>query len=343
MKKIILYLIAIIFSLEIAAQDNIKIRGKIELLSSSSEIIIASGEGQLRGKINPDGSFFIQGKIQEPSAGLIQTDSSGADAIWLEPGEYTITCREIKINGIGRPAFRIPHIDGPLNARLYHGFNERQFYTWGSTREETRMKLNQFYTGYIDSIFNTHPATPTLPNMIRLASYSLGDELTKKYVARLDEKQQKDDDTGQINNQLKRNERIEKEKYFRDFEMKDKDGKKFKLASLDKKLVFVDFWSSDCIPCRRKHPRLAELYKKYADKGLEIISISLDNVEKDWENAIIKDNMTWINVSELKGWETSIAEYYFIKSIPFGFWLDKDKKIITTNDLTETQIQKYLE
>ena len=124
--------------------------------------------------------------------------------------------------------------------------------------------------------------------------------------------------------------------------MKDQNGNTFKLSSLNKNLILLDFWSSDCGPCRRKHPRLGELYKKYSEKGFEIISVSLDDAEEDWKKAILKDNMIWLNVSELKGWNTSLSESYFIKSIPFSIWLDKDKKIISITDLTEKQIEEYL-
>jgi alkyl hydroperoxide reductase subunit AhpC len=83
-------------------------------------------------------------------------------------------------------------------------------------------------------------------------------------------------------------------------------------------------------------------YKKYSDKGFEIISVSFDDTGEVWLKAIAKDKLKWINVSELKGWKTSLSEDYFIKSIPFSIWLDKDKKIISTDNLTEKQIEEYL-
>jgi hypothetical protein len=43
--------------------------------------------------------------------------------------------------------------------------------------------------------------------------------------------------------------------------------------------------------------------KSIADKGFEIISISLDVNAGEWRKAIEKDEMTWINVSDLKRME----------------------------------------
>jgi thiol-disulfide isomerase/thioredoxin len=44
------------------------------------------------------------------------------------------------------------------------------------------------------------------------------------------------------------------------------------------KVVVVDFWGVFCVPCMREFPHLVELNKKYADKGLACISVSLDPV-----------------------------------------------------------------
>ena len=86
---------------------------------------------------------------------------------------------------------------------------------------------------------------------------------------------------------------------------------------------------------------MVKLYNKYSSKGLEIVSISLDDERSAWLKAIKVDEMKWINVSELKGWNTSIAEAYFVKSLPYSLWLDKDRKVIN-KELTEKEIEAYL-
>ncbi|HTU19700.1 MAG TPA: TlpA disulfide reductase family protein, partial [Gemmataceae bacterium] len=43
------------------------------------------------------------------------------------------------------------------------------------------------------------------------------------------------------------------------------------------KVIVVDFWSLDCIPCMREFPHLVELHKKYSAQGLAAMSVSLDN------------------------------------------------------------------
>lgn len=313
------------------AQNNFTIKGKIDILSKSENVIIMSSWGIFKGSVDNYGNFEIKGKVEEAGTALIKTDSSGADAIWLQPGEYKIKCREIE--GIN---FRISELDGPKDAEIYHSFIEKQFYIKGE------LNYKQFFSAYIDSIFQTYPSSGVLPEMLRMAGSLIGDEKASIYLSLLNEEQIKAEGTNSLKNYYKRKEKIETEKIFQNFQMKDNRGNVFELSSLNKKLILLDFWASWCMPCRRKHPKLAVLYKKFANKGFEIVSISLDDNEREWQKAIVKDGLIWINVSELKGWETSLAKGYFINSIPFVFWLDKDRKIIG-NELSEKEIEKILQ
>ena len=51
-------------------------------------------------------------------------------------------------------------------------------------------------------------------------------------------------------------------------------------ANKSAKLTVVDAWATWCAPCKENFPHLVEMHKKYADKGLAVISLSLDDTEK---------------------------------------------------------------
>ncbi len=116
-----------------------------------------------------------------------------------------------------------------------------------------------------------------------------------------------------------------------DIVMDNLEGESVKLSDLRGNVVLIDFWASWCGPCRRENPNVVRVYNKYNDKGFEILGVSLDRTKSKWEAAIEKDGLTWLHVSDLKGWKNEAAQLYGVRSIPHTVLLDKDGKIIARN------------
>jgi thiol-disulfide isomerase/thioredoxin len=112
------------------------------------------------------------------------------------------------------------------------------------------------------------------------------------------------------------------------FKQKDIKGDSLDIKSLRGKFVLIDFWASWCKPCRLQNPQLAYLNKKYHNSGFRILSISLDEERKSWLEAIKNDRMTWLNVSDLGGWNNEIANLFKIYSVPDNILINKDGIIV---------------
>ena len=52
---------------------------------------------------------------------------------------------------------------------------------------------------------------------------------------------------------------------------------KVAMASLNGKVVIVDFWATWCEPCKKSFPKLQDLYVKYKASGLQIVALSEDD------------------------------------------------------------------
>ncbi|WP_109435397.1 TlpA disulfide reductase family protein [Aquimarina sp. AU119] len=116
-----------------------------------------------------------------------------------------------------------------------------------------------------------------------------------------------------------------------DFSAPTPEGKMLSLKQSMGKITIIDFWASWCKPCRMENPNVVNVYKKYHDKGLNIISVSLDKKQEAWTKAISDDNLDWNHVSNLQFWQEPIAQAYGVRSIPATFILDEKGNVIAKN------------
>jgi thiol-disulfide isomerase/thioredoxin len=106
-------------------------------------------------------------------------------------------------------------------------------------------------------------------------------------------------------------------------------GDSLSLASLKGKVILLDFWASWCMPCRAANKNLVKLYAKYKPEGFEIFSVSLDQDKKDWEKAIGKDKITWLQVNDPRGgWEAVTARDWNISQLPTTFLINKKGDVV---------------
>ena len=112
------------------------------------------------------------------------------------------------------------------------------------------------------------------------------------------------------------------------------DGAAFKLSDFRGKVLVVDFWATYCPPCVRQVPQLAELSKKYRDKGLEVIGLTSDD-EADQEQVVkfLKDagadytvgyDNRWLSSAFLRGTENEDGT----TPIPQLFVISRDGRVV---------------
>lgn len=123
-----------------------------------------------------------------------------------------------------------------------------------------------------------------------------------------------------------------------EFELPNPAGEMVNIRSFEGKVVLIDFWASWCGPCRRESPNLVRAYKRFSDKGFDIVSVSLDGTQrqreprKSWLAAIEKDGLSaWTHISDLKGWNTSVRPLFQFDGIPHTVLIDAEGKIIAKN------------
>ena len=114
-----------------------------------------------------------------------------------------------------------------------------------------------------------------------------------------------------------------------DFSLPDLNGNSVKLSEMvsknDMSLLF--FWRSGCPHCMETMPKLKAIYNDYRQTSFEIIAISLDEVERDWSRAIEENDIDWINISDLKGWDSEASEIYGVNQTPSFILINREMRI----------------
>lgn len=120
---------------------------------------------------------------------------------------------------------------------------------------------------------------------------------------------------------------------YRDLTMNDLTGKEVKLSQWVGKgnYVLVDFWASWCGPCRAEMPFVVESYKRYHDRGYEIVGVSFDVKHDAWADAVERLGMTWPQMSDLKGWRCAAVATYGVEAIPSNILVDPQGVIVAAD------------
>jgi peroxiredoxin len=118
---------------------------------------------------------------------------------------------------------------------------------------------------------------------------------------------------------------------FIDFEMSDQNGKSKRLSDLKGKTILLEFWASNCSPCRQQNANLVKTYLKFKPKGFEIFAVSLDQEQNSWLQAIEEDKLIWEHVSDLKGDDNEASLIYGVNGIPDNFLIDRNGIIVGRN------------
>jgi thiol-disulfide isomerase/thioredoxin len=110
-----------------------------------------------------------------------------------------------------------------------------------------------------------------------------------------------------------------------DFVLPQLDGTPLRLSSYRGKVVLLDFWATWCDPCREETPHFIELQQKYADRGLQIIGVSMDDTSEPVRGFYQQFHM---NYPVVMGVAKTGEAYGGVLGLPIAFLLGRDGRIV---------------
>jgi len=107
-----------------------------------------------------------------------------------------------------------------------------------------------------------------------------------------------------------------------DVELTTPNGKKVSIEKFKGKVLLINFWATWCPPCREEIPMLKEIYKRYRDKGFEILAINMDPENlKDF----LKNNPLPFPVFVIS---EDVERVFNIPGLPTSYLVDRDGRIV---------------
>jgi peroxiredoxin/YHS domain-containing protein len=111
------------------------------------------------------------------------------------------------------------------------------------------------------------------------------------------------------------------------FSLLDLEGRKVSLEGMKGQIVLLDFWATWCAPCRKSMPELDDLHRRYRDRGVTVLGVSIDEGGAAKVRKFLKTRSVSYPIA-LDSEKAPAWEAYRVKSVPAAFLIDREGRIV---------------
>lgn len=360
-KFIYAVLMTMLMSLGAVAQNTITIKGNVKFLDDRFNMQIVKRQGFDKTivdsvDVNDDGTYEFKMNVEEPGVYTLNCLNWQTVDFWAENEDLKIDFRGkdtakvviknppyVHINGgPNNELMNLYNWDGHRGYQLMIGISQGMYRIPDIADEAKQETTNNFYSmlsnesharvSYlVEHYSDRNSVLHLLPRLSRK-----GDEvLVEKVLKVLESKNPNYLPLVNYKNNLIEKKALEESlsvgKMAPEFSFPTPDNKStVGPQDFKGKILVLDFWASWCGPCRKEIPNLKKDYEMFADKGVEILSVSIDAKESDWRKAMADEDMPWTQVLAPGSGKDVMKQYQF-SGIPYILVIDEEGRILNKN------------
>jgi thiol-disulfide isomerase/thioredoxin len=336
-------LIALFFPAVLLAQQKVTLTGKSNASPDNNQVYIFTKRVARpvvidSVRINSDHTFSKVLMVNKPGFYYVGLRKEFQDALWLDKENINIdfdSNEAVTLRG------------GPENEvmdKANHIRNEFITKMSASARPGVNIDRKQLMDSYVAQLTALGRASSNLPSVVYILSF-FDFERDAAFIKEISASLLKSNpDNPAVQNYAAEVIRLNPGAPAPDFDYFTLTGERTSLRKVtgNSKYLLVDFWGTYCVPCREGIPGIKNLYAQYHNKGLEVLTVSIDPKADMWKNSVKEEDMPWAQgLAPDTG--HAVKETYRFSSIPNLALFDQQGNIVALNLSHEQLEEKFKE
>jgi len=109
------------------------------------------------------------------------------------------------------------------------------------------------------------------------------------------------------------------------FEVRTEDGRTLTRSNFGGKLLVLHFWATWCPPCVTEFPSLSAFQKQFANQGVVVLGVSVDQNPKAYRDFLQRMNVSFVTARDP---EARISSHYGTFQFPETYIINQDGKVV---------------
>ena len=109
-----------------------------------------------------------------------------------------------------------------------------------------------------------------------------------------------------------------------DFTLAQREGPNLRLSEQRGDIILLNFWASWCGTCRQELPAFEALFQQYADLGVNVLAVNLDDEPRKAEVLLSDINVSFPVLFDSEG---EVSARYDVSAMPTTVIIDRDGNV----------------